>query len=496
MQYTHTGSETQERKGQEPLPSQIAASINAYHVSRDGLVAYGDCPACDGAKQLAAQWLDSRLHLLCSSGCPRESIFLALSEKPAPQVSPPPCPATELAEAMEIDRELAKANAIEWSGVWSLTWGQSKTHPQEGDLAELVSQIWETHSREVKDGKAVCGAVYRQCLPETCGLFLSRDGDPHCARGKRCGSKEEYEALEPSSRVGHDYPRGYHRRLKLLTERADLIGLDYDEGNTSRELSLWLAGDKMGGALAVLHSSPSDGLPSESGDTKTRFRVWLPLSRGVSLAEHKELAAFLYQKIPGLDKGCKDASRLFYTVRSLPSSRRRPWLTVREGQPLDVERLLIAARRHREEEEARRRLPQQRAREVGERSTTRTVKASTGTRYERYACAALEHAIASIRDAPQGERHSTINREVYSVAQMEKHLPLSALQHLVDAARELEDDAPDDAERTAREAWESGKADPRNMSQLPNESAQSNTEYRPTRGRKQKRRRTRTRGRR
>lgn len=350
---------------------------------------------------------------------------------------------TEDLFSSDLTAELAKLPSLSflWSSI-NAKHTMSRVHPKNGTLRDFVRELNRYRTKAEKKLHGVLLAQFRE---------------------------EYYDPENPKKGE-----RKYSRRQLELTETASGIGFDYDD-NCEQSLLDWANGKILPGSLAILHSSPRDGV---NGILK--YHVFCPYSHPVSGKDHQLITWYLYQRLPKLDPSCRDTSRIFWTMRSPKDGIREPWLHIREGQPIDVDAILKVAREEwdhlerQKEERCKQRL------EEAEESYARhheRYKASFedyhphGLNEEacrHYCQSALASAVSRILNAQEGHRHNTILKECASIGNLipsgflhqgeaERQLIAAALAVYTDPRR-----LPD-AERAALEALQCGMKTPRDL---------------------------------
>jgi len=184
-------------------------------------------------------------------------------------------------------------------------------------------------------------------------------------------------------------------------------------------------------------------IPTFSASTGAKpeaHRVVQLLSRPISAEEfplvRSALDAELARSGIVVDKSCRNANRLFFaTVAKSPGS----WLGVRQldGEPVDVDALLIPARAAAKREAAERARRPRAARRLYQDP--------------RYLSGAFDSARRNIASAVEGDRHDTLLREAWSLAAKplsEEQIREALLDQFVEVAG---DERRDEGERAIRD---------------------------------------------
>jgi hypothetical protein len=145
--------------------------------------------------------------------------------------------------------------------------------------------------------------------------------------------------------------------------------------------------------------------PTFSATPETpKYRIVLRLSRALTPDEFPLVWSKMARRLAAagivVDKGCKNINRLYFgCVARAPEA----WMGARflDGSPLDVEVVLAVART-----DETRRVPA---------PTRTTIAITSGSAYTR---AALRRAATAVAQAPEGERHETLNREAFALARL------------------------------------------------------------------------------
>lgn len=307
-------------------------------------------------------------------------------------------PVHSLIDAIDIDttdrqwllsqRDRAVRSFEPWKGSWSWVKGQRDNHAKayQGSITDLMRLIWSESREKRKAGTRILAATFNTC-PD----------------------------------------RGYPRRQDALAREACFLALDYDDPSALEDLQLWTRGRYLERIGAVLYSSHSDGKPSDHGPL-TRFRVVLPLARSVTPNEFKALMSWLHHPSrAGLpDQSGTNISKCWLTARTNPTSTRKPWLWVREGLPLDPDRLpggsnvdtLISVST--EKEEQQRRHDQAALEKLRAKRKSRTSQGKKEAAQQAYIARALDSATQAVANAGEGQRNETLNREALSIGGLVK----------------------------------------------------------------------------
>jgi len=309
----------------------------------------------------------------------------------------------------------------EWLGAWSTTTNQSEVVSHQGSLQDLLQIVYSTAAQQEKSGLGIIGATFRLC-PE----------------------------------------KGYVRRLKKLAIQAQILGFDYDAKGSAEDLEAWRQNTILPGTLAIVHSSPSDGSPDTDGAIQTRFRVLLPLPRAISPEEHTLLLKHFCQTLR-IDPACKDISRIFLTMRHLPTNTRNPWIEIRDGELLDVDALLeqlLNQKRLKEQEKERRRKEWF--------SQRQSCPERNKNQRKHYAQVALKDAEAQVWNAAKGERNQILNQQAFGMGQLvaSGYLEENEVYTALTSAALQTGLQKSEVESTFKSGFHSGEKQPRDLSHL------------------------------
>jgi predicted P-loop ATPase len=120
-------------------------------------------------------------------------------------------------------------------------------------------------------------------------------------------------------------------RTNESVRAVTLFVMDFDCGLSPEEAVQVL---RDGGFAYVIHSSHSHTL------AKPKFRVVVPLSRPIPLADWREAWSYLHEVFgPASDVSCKNPSRIYFLPSAPPSGAFETWSDIAGGDPIDVDQV-------------------------------------------------------------------------------------------------------------------------------------------------------------
>jgi putative DNA primase/helicase len=313
---------------------------------------------------------------------------------------------------------LQAAEGVRWAGCWATANGIFDADPvrRSGAFADFAKDVAVGHNLTTKDGPGIIGA--------------------------ELGDFREKVSLRCNANV-----LGVH-----------ILGFDFDHmepEDAEKALSCFQ------GKLYLAYSSFSHGKPDpETGRPDTRFRLFLPLKRPVSVDEHRVLWRAFHDPLSGSlsqgpDVGARAASNYFHGFRGVnPEALLPRWFTVADGDPLDPDEYLLAS-----------------AVKASLDRAKITVDIRPDTRQKAYSDAALRSACDLISSMKTGGRHAELLKQARSIGGLlwtglsfeEAHEALKQ-SGLAAGLSETE------ADRTARAGLEFGQEDPREIPMKPLEA--------------------------
>lgn len=247
-------------------------------------------------------------------------------------------------------------------------------------------------------------------LRKSVACNLVRYPDPNVAKRARGGW------------VGGEYTN-HHRHGKCFA-KTWLMTFDADDGADVERLRQVLRGIR-----SIVHTTCKHSL------TEPRARVVIMLASPCTSIEdfkraHTAIRSWLRSQIPGLviDEGAKDGPRLNFFPMHRPDVT--PRFEVTYGKPLDLSRFLSAPK--------------------PEATTKPTPNKTRKTKDGGYAAAALRRAREKLGAAAEGERHTTLTKEAWSLARPELDLGIEDIEDALLAVYHDEHDG----RRTIRDQFE------------------------------------------
>lgn len=324
---------------------------------------------------------------------------------------------------VNIQEQVTKAASVQWNGEWATI--KSKTDAESpknraGTLADFVTDLAMGKDHQAKDGHAVIGAAFGT-VPNDKGHFRHK-----------ANIKAVFVLLYD---MDHKTPEDVQKSF------------DAFRGTAVVAMSSWRNG-----------TSEKEGEPPD-----TRFRMFLPLARAVSVDEQGALWKWGASKLAAVcssppDSAAKDASRLFFGLRAKnPKAVSDPWLKVIEGAPLNPDALPgggSVADLLKPKDPPKPKTPEKKTRK------------SANDNREKYLLAALDKACDAVRDATiGGGSHETLLKECHAIGGFLNYGVFSfddALNRIVGAA--VSAGFPDhEARRVAKDGLTEGQKKPRDL---------------------------------
>lgn len=333
-----------------------------------------------------------------------------------------------------IHEQVTKAASVQWSGEWATIKGKTDADSprnRAGTLADFVADLAMGKDRPAKDGHAVIGASFGT-IPNDKGHF----------RHKKNIKAVFFLLFDMDHKAPEDVQKSF----------------DAFQGTVVVAMSSWRNG-----------TSEKEGEPPD-----TRFRLFIPLSRPVSVEEQGALWKWGASKLAAVcssppDGAAKDASRLFYGLRAKnPEAVTDPWLRVIEGALLNPDCLpgggCVA--------------DLLKPKEPPRPPVKKTRKTANDNR-SKYLHAALDRACDAVRDATiSGGSHETLLKESHAIGGFVDYGAFSfdeALDRIVGAA--VSAGFPEhEARRVAQDGLNEGQKKPRALPPTANKAEkQENT---------------------
>lgn len=182
---------------------------------------------------------------------------------------------------------------------------------------------------------------------------------------------------------------GADARQKRCVVEVSGLGLDFDDGSPLESLA-----ERAGNYRCFIHSTHS------STPQHPKHRLWFPFNAPLTSAVEydrvwRAIAAHFEIKHLMVDKGTKDASRLWYVPVAHP--QRAYSVRIIEGKVLDPREVLAV-------------IPPEPKRDP--------IKVEHLEHADKYIEAALNDAARKLAACTAGERHDCLNREAYSLARL------------------------------------------------------------------------------